>query len=223
MGYSVKDNILPHVKALLVRDMETNAIASLGDLETLSTDSLIENNLTIAAVTIARIAPLDMFSSLTQNTYTEDEVTTIEASKYNKRGGWCVADDMCRIISVRANGWAKALHDVDSASNVLYDIARDPLNGTLGTVGSPYVCISYDNEERLEYYPKIDAVEEEVCLYVNGIPYPAIVNGEIDIEAKLYEAVCLYTAYLVAMEKKMSNAEAYKIEAMTNIGVNINN
>ena len=214
------------VKAILLHNMESTALEGVGDDYTLGLDGVIEQNMEHAMQLCVMLCPLRLLggeNSLidTQEYYTQDaehKVVLVASTAYNIGGGMVKPEGFCRYISVRSDGWAKSCMVFDEAPYAGYDIARDKLNGTLGTSSRPYARITIDeNGDRvIEFYP----YQSGHKVRVQGVRFEFVNDKSFArFERELCEAACWQCAYLVAMEKGFGNADRYRQESLMQMGV----
>lgn len=203
---------VPRVRGLLMDNMESAALEGIDDVGTLSLNGAIKENVEEAVVACYRMAPMDMFGE----SVTETNGLTMSA---DVGGGGVVTlpATYVRMFAVNAANWSRAVYDVEMDSpSWRYDVARDPLNGTVGTMDDPYVLVQ---GKRMIVFPY--AVGAKVS--VRAVKLPEASATGIDVDAKLYDAACYYCAYLVAMARGQGNAERYRTEALLGMGIVINN
>ena len=204
------DDFIPRVRGLLLDNRQSSALENVNDDGTLSLNDAIKNAVPEAIVACYRVAPLEMFS---------DSVVEvglgIDANKDEESVS--LNSSYVRILSVKADIWNRAVYDIEFGSpSERYDIAKDSLNGTIGTKDDPYVLLQ---GSRLFMIP-FEATSKVV---IKAVKCPEGTDTNIDCDQNMYDAACYYCAYLVAMAIGQANAESYRREALVNMGIINNN
>lgn len=189
--YSVS-TLRANVKALIRENQESSALAGYGDAATLSLNDLIDANVEPAAAAVYQVAPDGIWS---------DAVEAETVSGVTTGRSWV------KVFSVTVGGKV-AVVDVNRRSSS-YDVAQDPLNGSLGVKGRPYVLIEGQGVTSMP----------AGTVKITGVATPKVSGGSIKIDANLADAVCYWTAYLVQMELGDSNAAAFREQALLCMGV----
>lgn len=192
MANMTLSTIRKRVKALIRENQESSALEAYGDAATLSLNDLIDANVEPAAAAVYQTAPDEVWS---------DAVTTEAVANGRTAKQWV------RIFSVTVGGVA-AMVDVNRRS-ANYDIAKDGLNGSLGTSGRPYALIEGS---------AVTAVPTGKAVQISGVTLPRVSGTSISIDSMLVDAVCHWAAYLVLMAAGDGNAAAYREQAMLSMG-----
>lgn len=190
-GYSVS-TVRMIVKSLIRENQECSALVGYGDVSTLSLNDLIDANIEPAAAAVYQIAPDEAWS-------TAVETETVANGQ--------TAKTWVKIFSAEVNGYT-AVVDVNRRSSS-YNVAKDSLNGSLGVKQRPYVLIEGN---------AVTVVPSGAAVKLTGVAMPAIINDKIALDANLEDAVAYWIAYLVQMELGVSNAAAYREQAMLCMG-----
>lgn len=204
----IKATFLPQVKKILLENRNSEPLTSINDVATLTLEDLIVANVQAAVVACYRLAPMTAFSD-----GIEDISLAVKKHANGDGGGEAQMDTMlCRLVSVSSSKWKRMVTEVDfNTLSARLDVARDPLNGTVGTEDNPYALVL---GKSLIVYPAADNMTVEL----RAVVQPQMRQYEIECDDALFDAACLYTAALVLMAKGDANADRYIRAAMAAMG-----
>lgn len=189
-------NIKRDIRIALDQNMSSTVLATLGDVDTLSLDDIIESKIEDAAEAVLMKAPLSFIG---------DVSTSISGLFTNNvRGNRIVGKQalqagFLRLVSFKLPSWPHALHDVLPSSSPLYLQVQSPY-GVCGTSDRPLIFIVPDTSagnKSLEIYSPANTTEQpDISLCVTK---PAIDGGNIALASMLVRPTVYYAAYLVAL------------------------
>lgn len=133
--------------------------------------------------------------------------------------------DYLRMLVVECSEWERPVLDLTPLSSPYVSIARSPINMSVGNNEKPLAVDSFQGGHGvIELYP----LKNDSAVSLTYIERPAItgttLNDEtINCDDGIYNAVCFYAAYLVAMIKGYANANQYQQSALDSINVPVQN
>ena len=191
MIYQV-DNIIKDVRVVLDQNKISDTLAELGDVETLSLDSIIESQIEEGAKRTLAEAPvylLDGGYNLIRSVYWNE----------NNSGWLLLPDDFMRLIVFEMSDWERAVFSAISVDDVTYKNQSSRFKGLRGNVQRPVCAISIRPEGRvLEFYSS--KTQDAVVTRAVYLPYPKIDKYKgINISERCYKAVVYAIASLVLL------------------------
>lgn len=195
----VLSTILSDVRVILDKNMSGDALAELGDIETLSLDEMIESKVVDAVRMVHTAAPyyrLDGLSELTGDIIWD--------------GLYCghiiLPEGFMRLVSFKMSDWYRAVHEAIDVSDVRYVLQGSKYKGVRGTPEKPVVAaVPYAEGLALEFFScRSESATISAATY---LPLPQWVDGSIAICKRLYRAVCHMAAALTALS--LGSADTY--------------
>lgn len=189
MTYQVAD-IVKDVRVCIDQNMVSDALAGIGDVDTLALDEIIESKIVEAVQRVHMEAPYyllhsghNLLDNLGDAIYWED----LES------GYVLLPSDFMRLVVFQMSDWEQPVYAAMSADDPQYAQQRSRWKGLRGTAQKP-VCVIVTRPEgkALEFY----SCKSENATVSKGvyIPYPNIDSfGCVDISERCYTAV-IYTA-----------------------------
>lgn len=192
--YSV-DTLQRDVRIALDKNATSEALTSLGDIDTLTIDDIITSKLVAAARIVETIAPaalLDMGEPFTGTIYWPEAVGV-------GSGHIQLPEDFLRLVCFQMSDWKRAVYSAIDYRDPQYQLQSSPFGGLRGNPDRPVVAIvHWSTGLNLEFY----SCTVGSGVYVKRaryIPMPRIdSNNQIRLCEKLYEAVVLKAASMVA-------------------------
>ena len=191
MIYQV-DNIIKDVRVVLDQNRISDTLAELGDVDTLSLDTIIESQIEDGAKRVLAEAPvylLDGGNNLNRAVFWE---------KHNS--GWLLLpDDFMRLMVFQMSDWERAVFSAISVDDVAYKNQSSRFKGLRGNVQRPVCAISIRPEGRvLEFYSS--KTQDATVTKAVYLPYPKIDKHRgINICERCYKAVIYAIASLVLL------------------------
>ena len=187
--------LVSDIRVALDQNMSSTALSTLGDVDTLSLEEIINSKIEDAAEAVALKAPLAMLSDVS-----EDITATSTLMQQNTRYVTTLGlpSDFLRLVRFRLNSWSRAVNEAYGIDSPLYAQARSPY-GIRGTVERPLVFIipsSLAGQKILEAYCGVSGDTIVDKLYVKK---PTINNSNIVLASLLKRPTVYYAAYLVAL------------------------
>ncbi|MBQ2491632.1 MAG: hypothetical protein II539_08070 [Muribaculaceae bacterium] len=206
MTYQVAD-IERDVRVALDQNMVSDALAGIGDVDTLALDEIIESKIVEAVQRVHMDAPYyllhsghNLVDNLGDAIYWED----LES------GYVLLPSDFMRLVVFEMSDWERPVYTAISTDDPQYAQQRSRYKGIRGCPQKPVCAIVMRPEGKaLEFY----SCKDENATVSKGvyIPYPAIdTDGGIDISEQCYKAVI----YMAAGLTMLACGEADKATAM---------
>ena len=190
-SYSI-DKIAEDVRIALDRNRSSDALAEIGDIDTLTIDEIIKSKIVEGVKRVHSTAPIHLLDAYDQSF--GDNIS------WGDKGNGKVAlpNDFMRFICFKMNDWVRPVYHCMTTDDVEYEKQSSRFKGIRGTAQNPKCFISVNTEGRvLEFYSSKDATARiEVANY---IPYPKIEDKKIMVSAKCYDAVIYTIAALVLL------------------------
>lgn len=198
MEYKVAD-IVREIRIALDENMTSQALAGIGDVDTLSLDDVIASKVEDAARTITLIAPY----ALLDGGEPFGGVVGWEMSEGYGPGRIVLPDDFLRLLVFQMSDWSRSVIDAITEDDPRYALQRSRFPGVRGCPQSPVVAIVKQAVGLvLEFYSCTQG-EDVYVKMARYMPMPTkyLVNGEerIKVSFKLLRPVIYYAAYLVAV------------------------
>lgn len=193
MTYQVAD-IVKDVRVCLDQNMVSDALAGIGDVDTLALDEIIESKIVNAAMAIESQAPATMLDS---GRAFGDSIGWDSEAGYGS-GHIHLPDDFLRLLTFQMSDWDYAVTQAITEDDPLYAQQRSRFGGVRGNPQKPIVAITQQPIGLvLEFYSCTSG--DAWVKRARYIPIPRIRNGKIELCEKLKPAIVYYTAYLVAL------------------------
>ncbi len=190
MTVHLLDDIARDVRISLDRNMTSEALIELGDVDTLSIDDIIKSKIVEAVKKVHCIAP----------THLLDGGHNFGDAIYWKElfSGWVLLpEDFMRFVVFQMDDWERPVFFAISVDDPEYAKQSSRFKGVRGTSQKPVCAISIRPEGRVLEFFSCKDVNAKVSRAVY-IPYPTIDElGGIEICERCYEAVVYTTASLV--------------------------
>lgn len=193
------DTILTDVRVILDKNMSGDALAELGDVETLSLDEMIESKVVDAVRLVHTAAPyyrLDGLSEITGTIVWDDLYC----------GHIILPEDFMRLVSFKMSDWHRAVHTAVDVGSVEYEMQGSKYKGIRGTPEKPVVAaVPYAEGLALEFF----SCRSEQATITNAtyLPLPQWVDGSIAVCKRLYRSICYLSAALTA--QSLGSADTY--------------
>lgn len=188
--------LVKRVRNVIDQNMESDNMASFGDVDTLSLDEVIKENLVPAAQLIETSAPHDKLGAgvtmTTQDAFSKD--TTLTSGKY-KPGGMKLPEDYLRLVCFKMPDWRTTVTEPIDDTHPMYAMQRSVVDAVRGNPQKPVVAVINGSKgQMLEAYSS----EKDNVDTAKYIPKPSIAGGKIKLCPLLVDAIVYATAYLVA-------------------------
>ena len=195
MEYLVED-IVRDVKTALDENVDSTALALLGDADTLTLDGIIESKVEDAARLVHAEAAHHLLDS-------GKELTGV-ISKTDNLGGYAgcmmpLPDDFLRLVTFRLVGWRVPVTDVIGEDDPLYLMQSSKYGGVRGNPERPVVALTHQGSTMsLELYSCAPGIVPEIKK-ASYIPKPKITDeNKIPLCPKLKRAVVYRIASMTA-------------------------
>jgi hypothetical protein len=194
MEYQVKD-IVREIRVTLDQNMDSAALAELGDADTLSLEEIIESKLVEAVRTVEELAPLWLLGP----GYPFGPSIAWNGQEGIGSGYVLLPDNFLRLIAFKMSDWSRAVHEAITPDDPKYDLQSSRFPGISGNPDNPVVAlVSRPFGRTLEFYSCTDGQGVSIS-QATYQPEPRIAFGKIDIPHRVKDAAVWYAAYLVAM------------------------
>ncbi|MBQ8051638.1 MAG: hypothetical protein IJ197_08730 [Bacteroidaceae bacterium] len=198
MEYKVAD-IVREINIALDKNMSSEALSNLGDVDTLTLDEIIASKIEDAARTVTLNAP---YTLLDGGKAFGDVVGWDMQAGYGP-GRIVLPDDFLRLLVFQMSDWSRPVTEPITEDDARYALQRSRFPGVRGCPQSPVVALAKQPVGLvLEFYSctQGENVYVKMARYV-PIPKKFIYEGEarIDLCEKLLRPIIYYAAYLVAI------------------------
>ena len=187
------------VRVILDKNMSGEALAELGDIDTLSLDEMIESKVVDAVRLVHSSAPyyrLDGLSDLSGDVVWDDLCC----------GHIILPDDFMRLVSFKMSDWQRSVHEAIDVSDARYALQGSKYKGVRGTPEKPVVAaVPYLGGLALEFFSCRS--EDATISAATYLPLPQWEDGTIAICKRLYRSACHMTAALCALS--MGSVDTY--------------
>lgn len=223
-----------HIRAIMEQNQNPADLTDIGDVKTLTLESLIANMLEEAVAMAVMNADEGLFDSVDRKSYVkklaeEEEGGTGDIEPTNPSQPITAAydadekptalqslkeislpEDCLRIWSVEADSWDGVARTVMSKESSMYRMCKNKYVMSVGVSDRPMAFKSWkgSGSRSLELFP-----EPKKMVMLTYTKKPVIKGEEIECDQNLYEGACFYCAYLVAMTQGWQNANGYLQEA----------
>ncbi len=205
MVYKVED-VVSRVRAEIDRNAQSAQLAGFGDQETLSLDALIRQKIPQAARLAILRAPLHHLDW--GKPFAEDTEWLTEYS-----GRTFLPGDFLRLLSFKMSDWKQPVTELVEYGSPEYERQQCPFAGIRGNASHPVCAIVHTpTGMMLEWYGSES--QEATIESAQYMPVPSIDSlGHIVIPEKIYAAVVLLTASLVAAVYQSELAQSLEVRA----------
>jgi len=212
MEYLVED-IVRDVKVCLDENVDSTALALLGDADTLTLDDIIESKIADAARLVESGAAHHL---LDRGEPFGDNIWWQQAPGYGM-GMIQLPDDFLRLVTYRMSDWAMPVTEAITEEDPRYAMQSSRYGGVRGNPWRPVVAIvQHPTGLMLEFYT-CQAGAGVVINAARYIPMPRISGGKIKVCEKLYRAIIYRTASLTALALKDGDAAAAMLATSNNL------
>lgn len=183
------ENIAKDVRIALDRNGSSDALADIGDVDTLTIDEIIISKIIEGVKHVHSTAPaylIDGATSFADNVNWGD-----------KESGWIpLPNDFMRFVSFKMDDWSRPVYSCSTTDDIEYEKQSSRFKGLRGTSQKP-LCFIRPEGRALEFYSsKSTDAEVEMATY---LPYPQIESDSVKICSRCYNAVIYTIAALVLM------------------------
>lgn len=208
MEYLVND-LLREVRVAIDRNNQSATLEQYQDVDTLTINEIAESKIIDAARIVESGAPAYLLDS------GEPFATTIgwDSEVGYGSGRIILPDDFMRLISFQMSDWDYAVTSAITEDDPLYTRQRSRFPGIRGCPQRPVVAITQRPVGQVLEFYSCTAGADVYVTTARYIPYPAIVNGHIDLCEKLKPAIIYYTAYLTCLTLGDTNLAASMLAA----------
>ena len=220
MAQITKANVVKEVRVILDENKVSPSLDGVGELDTLSTDEVIESCIDKALRIVMMHADTELF----------DSGTTLERNKYKPAkqqdngviyGIVELPDDYIRMLSAKLYGWDYALGYAHPRGSDMYYVQHGHSKSLLATHDRPVAVVTPDGKH-VELFP-VHSMSEESLEHFIYLSSPSTAEGYV-ISDKLYPGVIYVCASLVATSfGDMTSATAFEniarqyYKAITNV------
>ena len=203
MEYAIEE-LKRSVRVALDENNTSATLSSLGDVDTLSVEEIIESKLEDAALIVHRDAPRHL---LDVGLPFSGTIRWESAVGYG-RGVMTLPADFLRLVTFRMSDWRKDVTEPIYEDDPRYTLQLSAFSGVLGCPEKPVVALIQASEGlTLELY-SCEAGESIQVEKARYLPRPKIREGKLTICERLREAVVYYAGALTALT--LGNSEQAK-------------
>ncbi|MBR1792093.1 MAG: hypothetical protein IJ764_00425 [Bacteroidales bacterium] len=210
MNYSVSD-IMRDVRITLDQNNVSETLVSLGDIDTLTLEQIIESKIEVAARTVESTAPNVMLDSgkafANRSTphqklvygETISEGVVYWVSEHGRGSGRILLpSDFLRLVTFKMSDWEYGVTSLVREGDALYSRQFSRYPGLRGNIQRPVVTMRNQIEGLVLEFFSCDAGDSVTVEKAQYIAIPKIRDGNIDLCERLRPAVVYYIACLVA-------------------------
>lgn len=187
------DKVAKDVRIALDQNMASDALAEIGDVDTLALNDIIKSKVVEAVKRIHSDAPPHLL---------DGGFNFGDAVYWNKDGrdfsGWVLLpEDFMRFVVFQMDDWERAIFSAISTDDPEYAKQSSRFSGIRGTAQKPVCAISIRPEGRVLEFFSCKSEDAMVSRAVY-LPYPKVDKyGAVEICQRCYDAVVYTTAALV--------------------------
>lgn len=208
MIYSVT-RITRDVRVALDENRVSTQLLETDDIDTLSLDELITSKIVDAARIVEGNAPVEMLDAGKALSGSITFASNVGVG----RGRMQLPDDFMRLLTFKMSDWERAVTEPISERDPLYRRQSSKFSGVRGNPERPVVAIVREPTGLVLEFWSCEGGTTVVLQRGRYLPYPKIVSNNIELCEKLYGAIVMYTAYLVAMSTDNDRAESLRVIA----------
>lgn len=191
--YSVND-IVEQARVAIDRNNNSQPLAALGDVDTLTLDQIIESKVADAA----RLVESEAVHHLLDNGKAFGSSVIWESQPGYGAGKINLPNDFLRLVTFRMSDWYRAVTEPITEDSPIYAMQSSRYAGVRGNPERPVVAIVHDaSKQVLEFYSCQAGPGVQVAK-ARYIPLPKIENGHIELCPKLVRAVVYRAASMTA-------------------------
>lgn len=190
MAVYTLERITEDVRIALDQNMSSDALAEIGDVDTLSINDIIRSKINEAVKRVHSEAPAHLLDG---GHNFGDSVCWME-----HESGWVLLpEDFMRFVVFEMDDWERPVFECHSTGDAEYARQHSRFKGIRGTAQRPICFISIRPEGRVLEFYSCKSINAKVRRAVY-IPYPCVdENGGIEICSRCYDSVIYTTASLV--------------------------
>lgn len=193
--YELTD-LVKRVKNVIDQNMESAGMEAFDDVDTLSLEQVIEENILPAAQLIEMSASEEMLGeceNIPTNGMTTDSTFSTDTLKCKYVA---LPSDFMRFVAFRMSDWRKPVTEPIDESHPMYAMQRSRVVAVRGNKEKPVVAIVHgSNGLVLEAYTTAESSKVSVAKY---LPKPSVNGGKVKLCPLLTDAIVYAAAYLVA-------------------------
>lgn len=183
--------LIEEVKVCLDENVSSEALATLGDVDTLTLDQIIESKVADGARLTILDAPHHML----------DGGESFKSQPVERKGSDGIVplpEDFLRLVVFQMSDWSLGITDAVTEDSADYLLQTSKWKGIRGNVERPVVAITHQDDGRVLEFFGCDSTSATIkrALY---IPMPEIDNNTIKLCSLLHRATVYRIASLVAL------------------------
>ena len=194
MDYAIED-LKRWIRVALDENDTSATLTTLGDVDTLSVEEIIESKIEVAALIVHRDAPRYLLDAGIP--FAESIIW--ESAEGIGRGVMTLPADFLRLVTFRMSDWRRDVTEAIYEDDPRYALQLSAFAGVRGCPEKPVVAIIQSTEGlTLELYSCASgpSIHIDKARY---LPRPKIREGKINLCEKLREVVVYYAGYLTAL------------------------
>lgn len=193
--YELTD-LVKRVKNVIDQNMESAGMEAFGDVDTLSLEQVIEENILPAAQIIEMSASEEMLGECEDIPTNEMSTDSTFANDTLKCKYVVLPSDFMRFVAFRMSDWRRVVSEPIDVSHPMYAMQRSRVAAVRGNTEKPVVAIVHgSNGLVLEAYTTTESSTVSVAKY---LPKPSSKEGKVKLCPLLVDAIVYAAAYLVA-------------------------
>lgn len=193
------ENIKREVRVALDRNNVSTQLSSIGDVDTLTVEEIIESKIEQAVREVLMTSAHHLLGEGSPIFADGDIQISWDSQEGYGSGSIILPDDFLRLVVFRMTDWSMPVFNAITIDNPLYSVQKSRFSGVRGNPQKP-ICAVVNSASglKLEFY-SCSAGTGTTVSDARYIPLPKIKDGSIDIPSKLLTACVYKIAYLVAI------------------------
>ena len=194
MQYNVAD-IVKEARIVLDRNMNSSALAALGDVDTLTLDEIIKSKVVDSVRTVELEAPLFRLGP----GIPFGESIAWDTQEGIGSGYVLLPPDFLRLIAFQMTDWRQPVYEAIPTDGPQYRMQHSMFPGIKGNPDRPVVAlVAKPTGMALEFYSCSGGQGTAIAI-ASYMPEPRIIEEKIQIPHQLKEAAVYHAAYLTAV------------------------
>lgn len=193
MNYLV-DDLVKEARIAIDRNCNSEPLAALGDVDTLTVDEIIRSKVEDAARLVEESAAHELLDGGSQF----GGAITWQSEEGYGAGSIALPQDFLRLVTFLMSDWDYPVTEAITEENPLYPVQKSRYGGVRGNPQRPVVAITHGPTGlNLEFYSCTAGPGTHIRM-AHYIPVPKIENGRIGLCPKLKRAVVYRMASMAA-------------------------
>lgn len=190
------NKIAEDVRIALDRNMTSDTLVGLGDIDTLAFNDIVNSKVVEAVKRVHSVAPIHLLGG--GDTFADNIYWQAGPKEGNYWGIILLPEDFMRFIVFEMSDWERPVHELLPTSDPKYKLQSSRYAGLRGTPQKPLCFLDFRPTGNLLEFYSCKAPTASV-MRANYVPYPRLDEGFINIYDNCYDAVIYTIAELVLL------------------------